>query len=104
MRGAGEQGDVLEGAVALVAEEEVGLVVVGDVDVLPAVVVDVAEDHAKAGPHRAAEAGGLGRVLERAVPPVAVEAAGQAGCRRPGGSSPQCLRLASPHSLWFVTE
>ena len=55
-RGAGEQRDVLEGAVALVVEEEVGLVVVGDVDVLPAVVVDVAEDHAEAGADGAGEA------------------------------------------------
>src|SRR6185503_522470 len=61
--------------VAQVLEEEVGAAVVGDVDVLVPIVVEVAEAHPHAASgRRRADAGGGAGVLEGAVPAVAEEA------------------------------
>ena len=66
--GAGRSADVLERAVPLVQEQEVGAAVVGDVEVGPAVAVEVGGDDAEPPAVAAEDAGRLGRVLERAVP------------------------------------
>src|ERR1035441_4250447 len=60
--GAGGVRDVLEGAVALVAVEEIAHAVVGDKDVRPAVEVDVADHHAEPLPGAVGDAGLDGNV------------------------------------------
>ena len=74
VRHAGDEGDVLEGAVALVLEEHVRGLVVGDKEVAVAIGVVIGRHHAQAviaigGCH----AGRLGDVGKRAIALVAVE-------------------------------
>ena len=79
-RHAGGDADLLEGAVALVAVEEVRLRVVGHRQVLPAVAVQVEHRDAERLGGRLVEAGLLGGVLEACRPAlVAVEAGRGAG-------------------------
>ena len=65
--------DVLERAVAPVEEEEIRVVVVGDVEVDPAVAVEVGGDHAEAVAVGPADPGRVGHVGEGPVAVVAVE-------------------------------
>ena len=74
-RGAGQQRRVLERAVVLVDPQLVGLAVVGDVDVDPAVAVEVGGRDAERRPERAADQGAAGDVGERAVALVVIEPA-----------------------------
>ena len=79
--GAGEQREVLEGdstvgTATAVAEEEVRGLVVGDVEVDPAVVVEVGEGQPEPGAAGTAESRGPGGVVEGAVAAVQVEAVG----------------------------
>ena len=74
VRHARDEGDVLEGAVALVLEEYIGGLVVGDKEVAIAIGIVIGRDHAQAviavgGSH----AGRLSDVGKRAVALVAVE-------------------------------
>ena len=83
--------DLLERAIVLVPVEEVRLGVVGHGDVGPAVAVEVEGHDTERLAGRVEEPGLLCHVLERAVPPVAVEAVGRSPVRL--GSA---VRLADP--------
>src|SRR5581483_5931573 len=80
---AGLDGDIGERAVVVVLVERCGGGVVGDVDVGPAVIVEIGCQHAEAvSPRRFQNAGLLGNITEHAGAVVVVEdvlAAGQAG-------------------------
>ena len=76
---AGAQTPLLEGPVALVAVEAVGLGVVGHRQVRPAVAVEVEGGHAQRLAAVVEEAGVLRHVLEARAALVAVEAVGRAG-------------------------
>ena len=65
--------DVMKPAAALVEEDEVGTHIVGDVEIDPAVVVQVGGDHPQAAAIGAADARRFGHVGECPVPVVAVE-------------------------------
>ena len=75
---AGLDADLLEGAVALVAIELVGLRVVGDDQIRPAVLIVVEHRHAERFRARVEDAARRGDVLERPVAAVAKEPAGVA--------------------------
>ena len=82
---AGFDGDVLERAVVLVLIERAGGGIVGHVDIGPAVVVEVGDEHAQAvGAGGLQNAGFLGDIGERAVA-VVVEENIFAAIQSPGG-------------------
>ena len=72
-RGAGEQRRVPERAVLLIDPELIGLAVVADVDVEPAIAVEVGRRHAQGRAERPADEGRARDVHERAVAGVAIQ-------------------------------
>src|SRR5262249_25413664 len=70
---AGLSSDFRKGSVVVVAEQEVGVGVVGDKDVLPPIVVEVEGYDAKAAARMKPKFGGFGKVRERAVSVVVIE-------------------------------
>jgi tetratricopeptide (TPR) repeat protein len=71
-----EQPHLLKGSVAPVQIEEIGLCVIGDEDVRPAVVIEIGNADAHPLAQRLAETGGLGHVLEPSATEVVVQAVG----------------------------
>src|SRR5690242_17485846 len=70
---AGDEGDILKGAVVLVEEKKIRPGVVGDGDIGPAIVVEVRGDHSHAFSFGLADAAGIADVGESAVVVVVIE-------------------------------
>src|SRR6185437_2385369 len=77
-RGSGKQPDLFEGPVALVVEEEVRHVVVGDESVRKAVLIVIGEGDAHAAARKFRDAGPFADIFEGSVAAIAVERAGEA--------------------------
>ena len=75
-RGTRHQTDLPEGSIAVIVVQQVGHHVIGDVDVGPSVVVEVAEHHAETAVGRSADARFGGHVHEGAVAIVSVQRVG----------------------------
>ncbi len=67
---------LLEGPIAFIDEKEVVLGVVGDKDVLPAIVVEIGDGDSHTFARRSAETGFLGDIFELAVPEVVIQPEG----------------------------